>query len=180
MTRSFTVPVPASRVLAGVTDVERIAECLPGGVIDGRRRGDRFGGSFALQLGTQTAPYTAIIAAPERDESTGRATVTVSGHDDQGDGTAEVTARFAVREEAGTSAVHLELDIELGGRLARAPDIEQTITSFARTSYAAGGAGSLGAAGAAGSAPRAGRATCGSSGATGARGAGAAAVPSAP
>jgi len=137
VTRSFTVPASASGVLAGVTDVERIAECLPGGLIDGRRRGDRFGGSFALQLGTQTAPYTAIIAAQERDDATGRAIVTVSGHDDQGDGTAEVTAKFAVREEAGTSAVDLELDIELGGRLARAPDIDETVTSFARTSVAA-------------------------------------------
>ena len=137
VTRSFTVPVPASTVLDGVTDVERIAGCLPGGVIDGRRRGERFGGSFALQLGTQTAPYTAIIAAPERDDSSGRAVVTVSGHDDQGDGTAEVTATFAVREEGSASAVDLELDIELGGRLAQAPEIEQTVTTFARTSVAA-------------------------------------------
>jgi len=137
MTRSFTVPAPRARVLDGLTDVERIAEALPGGVIEGRRRGERYGGSFALQLGTQTAPYTAIIGVAERDDAAGRAVVTISGHDDQGDGTAGVTAAFSVREEGGTSAVDLDLDIELGGRLAAAPDVEATVQSFARTSVAA-------------------------------------------
>jgi carbon monoxide dehydrogenase subunit G len=137
MTRSFTVPAPRARVLDGLTDVERVAESLPGGVVEGRRRGERYGGSFALQLGTQTAPYTAIIGVAERDDAAGRAVVTISGHDDQGDGTAEVTAAFSVREEGGTSAVDLDLDIELGGRLAAAPDVEASVQSFARTSVAA-------------------------------------------
>jgi carbon monoxide dehydrogenase subunit G len=135
--RSFTVPAPPAAVLAGLTDVTKIAECLPGGLVDGRERGGRFGGSFALQLGTATAPYTAIIAVPERDDASGRAVVTVSGHDDQGDGTAEVTATFAVRAQGDMTAVDLELDVELGGRLAQAPDVEATASSYARTSVAA-------------------------------------------
>src|SRR5215210_1896962 len=105
--RSFTVPAPPAAVLTGLTDVAKVAECLPGGLIDGRERGGRFGGSFALQLGTATAPYTAIIAVAERDDAAGRAVVTVSGHDDQGDGTAEVTATFAVREQGDVTAVDL-------------------------------------------------------------------------
>jgi carbon monoxide dehydrogenase subunit G len=135
--RSFTVPAPPEAVLAGLTDVAKIAECLPGGLVDGRARGGRFGGSFALQLGTATAPYTAIIAVPERDDAAGHAVVTVSGHDDDGDGTAEVTATFTVRGKDNVTAVDLELDVELGGRLARAPDVEATADSYARTSVAA-------------------------------------------
>ena len=103
--RSFTVPASQAAVLAGLTDVAKIAECLPGGLVEGRERGGRFGGSFALQLGTATAPYTAIIAIAERDDEAGRAVVTVSGHDDQGDGTAEVTAAFAVRGQGDVTAV---------------------------------------------------------------------------
>ncbi len=135
--RSFTVPASQAAVLAGLTDVAKIAECLPGGLVEGRERGGRFGGSFALQLGTATAPYTAIIAVAERDDEAGRAVVTVSGHDDQGDGTAEVTAAFAVRGQGDVTAVDLELDVELGGRLAQAADVEATAESYARTSVAA-------------------------------------------
>jgi uncharacterized protein len=135
--RSFTVPGSPRDVLDALTDVERVAECLPGGLVDGRSRGGRFGGSFALQLGSSTAPYTAIVAAPERDAAGGRAVVTVSGHDDQGDGTAEVTARIAVSEIGDSTAVALDLDIELGGRLAGDPEIEATVETYARTSIAA-------------------------------------------
>jgi carbon monoxide dehydrogenase subunit G len=135
--RSFTVPGSPRDVLDALTDVERVAECLPGGLVDGRSRGGRFGGSFALQLGSSTAPYTAIVAASERDAAGGRAVVTVSGHDDQGDGTAEVTARIAVSEIGDSTAVALDLDIELGGRLAGDPEIEATVETYARTSIAA-------------------------------------------
>src|SRR3954471_4744905 len=94
--RSFTVPASPADVLAALTDVERVAGVLPGGLVDGRARGERFGGQFALQLGSATPPYRAIGArgAPARDA--GRAIVSVRANDDQGDGPADVTATFDV------------------------------------------------------------------------------------
>ena len=61
---------------------------LPGGLVDGRARGGRFGGQFALQLGSAAAPYSAIIEVTDRDEAAGRGVVGVRANDDEGDGTA--------------------------------------------------------------------------------------------
>src|SRR3954454_7011503 len=114
--RSFTVPASPSAVLAALTDVERVAGVLPGGLVDGRRRGTRFGGQFALQLGSATAPYSAIVAVGEREDDAGRAVITVQGNDDQGDGTADVTATFTVTPADAGSAVEVVVEVTLSGR----------------------------------------------------------------
>src|SRR3954471_2247436 len=134
--RSFTVPARQRAVLDALTNVERIAACLPGGLVDGRARGSRFGGQFALQLGSATAPYSAIIAISERDDDAGRAVVTVQGNDDQGDGTADATATFAVAPAASGSEVQVLVEVVLGGRLAQVPDGDAVAEGYTRNAVA--------------------------------------------
>src|SRR4051812_6289331 len=134
--RSFTVPAAPATVLAALADVERVARVLPGGLIDGRARGERFGGQFALQLGSATAPYSAIIAVTERDDAAGRAVVSVRANDDQGDGAADITATFEVAAADAGSSVATAVDIELGGRLAEVPDADDVAGVYARNAIA--------------------------------------------
>src|SRR4051794_18623107 len=134
--RSFTVPARQRAVLDALTNVERIAACLPGGLVDGRARGSRFGGQFALQLGSATAPYSAIIGIAERDDAAGRAVVTVQGNDDQGDGTADATATFTVSAAGASTDVQVTVDVKLGGRLSDVPDADAIAESYCRNAIA--------------------------------------------
>ncbi len=134
--RSFSIPRPPAAVLADLTDVERIASVLPGGLVDGRARGGRFGGQFALQLGSATAPYSAIVELTERDEAAGRGVVGIRANDDGGDGTADVSVTFTVVQGDPGSDVAVVVDVTLGGRLADVPDADDLAQTYARNAIA--------------------------------------------
>ena len=134
--RSFSIPRPPAAVLADLTDVERIASVLPGGLVDGRARGGRFGGQFALQLGSAAAPYSAIIEVTDRDEAAGRGVVGVRANDDEGDGTADVAASFTVGPGDPGSDVVVVVEVTLGGRLADVPDADDLAQTYARNAIA--------------------------------------------
>ena len=109
---------------------------LPGGLVDGRARGGRFGGQFALQLGSAAAPYSAIIEVTDRDEAAGRRVVGVRANDDEGDGTADVAATFTVGPGDPGSDVVVVVEVTLGGRLADVPDADDLAQTYARNAIA--------------------------------------------
>ena len=113
------VAQPAKELFAFLTDVERVAPCLPGASIDGRD-GDDYTGSMKVKVGPITGTYKGKMRFLEQDEDALRAVMSaraaeVSG---QGDAEAKITTQI---EQAGdeSSRIRMETDLQMRGRVAQ-------------------------------------------------------------
>jgi len=113
------VDQPAAELFAFLTDVERVAPCLPGASIDGRD-GDDYTGSMKVRVGPITGTYKGTMRFLEQDEDALRAVMSARAAEVDGQGHAE--ARITTRiEGAGddTSVVRMETDLQMRGRVAQ-------------------------------------------------------------
>ncbi|WP_249011531.1 SRPBCC family protein [Conexibacter sp. DBS9H8] len=118
--QTFEVQAPIERVWAALTDVERIAPCLPGAAVTGRNDDGSYNGSFAVKIGPTSAAYTGRLEMRELDEAAHRATMHAQGTDRRGQGGAEATIISTVTEtRPGVSTVAVDTDYRITGRLAR-------------------------------------------------------------
>lgn len=109
---SFTVPVGVEDAWQVLIDIERIAPCLPGAVIDSVDGAD-FTGSVKVKLGPIGLTYKGKASFVERDAAAHRAVIDARGRDTRGNGTAnaKVTATLVETGTATTVQVLTELDI---------------------------------------------------------------------
>ena len=113
------VDQPAAELFAFLTDVERVAPCLPGASIDGRD-GDDYTGSMKVRVGPITGTYKGTMRFLEQDEDALRAVMSARAAevDGQGHAEAKITTRI---EDAGddASVVRMETDLQMRGRVAQ-------------------------------------------------------------
>ena len=109
---SFTVPVGIEDAWKVLIDIERIAPCLPGAVIDSVNGAD-FTGTVKVKLGPIGLTYKGKASFVERDAVAHRAVIDARGRDTRGNGTAnaKVTATLVESGTATTVQVLTELDI---------------------------------------------------------------------
>ena len=74
LNNDFEVAAPIDRVWDVLTDVERIAPCLPGAQLQ-EVEGDEFRGVVKVKVGPITAQYKGAASFVERDDDGHRATV---------------------------------------------------------------------------------------------------------
>jgi uncharacterized protein len=113
------VDQPPAELFAFLTDVERVAPCLPGASIDGRD-GDEYTGSMKVKVGPITGTYKGTMRFLEQDEDALRAVMSARAAevDGQGHAEAKITTRI---EGAGddASVVRMETDLQMRGRVAQ-------------------------------------------------------------
>ena len=113
------VAQPPKELFAFLTDVERVAPCLPGASIDGRD-GDDYTGSMKVKVGPITGTYKGKMRFLEQDEDALRAVMSARAAEvnGQGDAEAKITTRI---EEAGEDAsrIVMETDLQMRGRVAQ-------------------------------------------------------------
>ena len=113
------VAQPPQELFAFLTDVERVAPCLPGASIDGRE-GDDYTGSMKVKVGPITGTYKGRMRFLEQDEDALRAVMSARAAEvnGQGDAEAKITTRI---EEAGEDAsrIVMETDLQMRGRVAQ-------------------------------------------------------------
>jgi carbon monoxide dehydrogenase subunit G len=113
------VAQPPKELFAFLTDVERVAPCLPGASIDGRE-GDDYTGSMKVKVGPITGTYKGKMRFVEQDEDALRAVMSARAAEvnGQGDAEAKITTRI---EEAGedSSRIVMETDLQMRGRVAQ-------------------------------------------------------------
>jgi uncharacterized protein len=113
------VDQPPAQLFAFLTDVERVAPCLPGASIDGRD-GDDYTGSMKVKVGPITGTYKGRMRFLEQDEDALRAVMSARAAevDGQGDAEAKITTQI---EAAGddASVVRMETDLQMRGRVAQ-------------------------------------------------------------
>src|SRR5437773_6575944 len=102
LTNEFRVPVPKADAWALLTDVERIAPCMPGAELQ-EVEGDEFRGVVKVKVGPITAQYKGKATFQERDGVAHRAVIKAEGRDTRGQGNASATITATlVPEGSGT------------------------------------------------------------------------------
>jgi carbon monoxide dehydrogenase subunit G len=118
--QSFEVAAPLGRVWAALVDVERVAPCLPGASVTGRKDDGSYDGTFQVKIGPTSASYTGKLQMEAIDESAHTATMQAAGTDKRGQGGAKATIVSSVAAAgAGSTKVDVSTDYHITGRLAR-------------------------------------------------------------
>jgi uncharacterized protein len=113
------VAQPPAELFAFLTDVERVAPCLPGASIDGRD-GEDYTGSMKVKVGPITGTYKGKMRFLEQDEEALRAVMSARAAEvnGQGDAEAKITTQIEAAGEDG-SRVRMETDLQMRGRVAQ-------------------------------------------------------------
>lgn len=114
----FTVSVPIEQAWETLTDVEKIAPCLPGASLDGRD-GDSYLGQVKIKVGPITASYKGKAHFIEKDEAAHKAVLKAEGRDTKGQGNASATITAQLKEAGSGTFVEVTTDLAISGRVAQ-------------------------------------------------------------
>lgn len=117
-TNEFRVSLPAGQAWALLTDLERIAPCMPGAQLTGVD-GDQYNGVVKIKVGPMTVQYKGVASFEEQDAEARTAVLKARGRDVRGQGNAD--ARVAVRllpDGDGTRVV-VETRLTITGKVAQ-------------------------------------------------------------
>jgi carbon monoxide dehydrogenase subunit G len=118
LTHEFTVRVPVDEVWAALTDLERIAPCMPGAELQ-EIAGDEYRGVVKVKVGPITAQYKGVASFRERDEANHRVVVRAEGRDTRGQGNASATVTATLAPEQGGTRVKVHTDLAITGKVAQ-------------------------------------------------------------
>ena len=113
LVNEFTVNRPIDEAWAVLTDVERIAPCLPGAQLQ-EIEGDIYRGVVKVKVGPITAALKGEASFVERDDENHRAVLKGDGRDIKGNGNASALITATLEELSPTSAkcvVHTDLNM---------------------------------------------------------------------
>ncbi|MFH8217989.1 SRPBCC family protein [Streptomyces sp. NPDC018057] len=115
---AFTVPVPADDAWRALLDIEGVAPCLPGAVVESYD-GRTVTGSVTVRLGPITVAYKGTAVFEEQDARARRMVLAASGRETRGQGTARATVTGTLRERDGGTEVTVDTDLTVTGRPAQ-------------------------------------------------------------
>jgi uncharacterized protein len=115
----FVVHRPIDQAWAVITDVERIAPCLPGAQLE-EIEGDEYRGVVKVKLGAISTAFKGAARFVERDDANHRAVLHGEGRDTTGKGNADamITARMERITETSSKCV-VETDLRVTGKVAQ-------------------------------------------------------------
>ena len=117
---SFDVQVPVDEAWAILTDVERIAPCMPGAELTEVIDENSFKGKVSVRLGPVALTFQGDASFVERDDAGRSARVKAQGRDAKGRGGANANVDFRlVPAEDGTTTVQIRTDLQLSGSVAQ-------------------------------------------------------------
>jgi carbon monoxide dehydrogenase subunit G len=115
---SFTVPLPVDEAWRVLMDIDRIAPCMPGAVLDSVE-GDDFTGRVKVKLGPINLTYQGKGKFIERDETAHKAVIDARGKDQRGNGTASAIITANLAGEGSVTRVDVLTDLNITGRPAQ-------------------------------------------------------------
>ncbi len=119
LVNEFTVNRPIDEAWAVITDVERIATCLPGAELQ-EIEGDIYRGVVKVKLGSITPQFKGQASFIDRDDPGHRAVLKAEGRDTGGRGNAaaEITAQAESLSPTSTRCI-VTTDLHITGRVAQ-------------------------------------------------------------
>jgi carbon monoxide dehydrogenase subunit G len=118
-TNQFTVPVGVDRAFEILTDLERVAPCLPGATLE-EVDGDTYTGRVKVKVGPMAVTYRGTAEVTEKDTDAHRAVIHAARPAARGAGTAaaDVTAHLT-SDGDGTTSVTVVTDLTVTGKPAQ-------------------------------------------------------------
>lgn len=119
LSSSFEVARSIEDTWAVLTDVERIAPCLPGAKLQ-EVEGEEHRGIVKIKVGPITAEYKGVATFIEKDDSSHRAVLEAKGRDTRGAGNASavITAQLGAVDD-NTTSVTVDTDLTISGKVAQ-------------------------------------------------------------
>jgi hypothetical protein len=118
LAHEFTVSTPIDRAWAVLTDVQRIAPCMPGAELT-EVDGDTYHGLVKVKVGPITALYKGTASFVEKDEAAHRAVLKAAGRDVRGQGNASATVTAVMTAQEEGTRVAITTDMTVSGRVAQ-------------------------------------------------------------
>jgi uncharacterized protein len=119
LNHSFSVNVPVDDAWRILTDVERIAPCLPGAKLEDIN-GDTYSGFVKVKVGPIQAQFKGQASFVERDDVTHKAVLKGEGRDTTGKGNASALITAQLTAESPTSTkVTVDTDLNITGKVAQ-------------------------------------------------------------
>ena len=119
LVNDFTVNVPVAEAWKTLTDVERIAPCLPGAQLQ-EVEGETYRGIVKVKVGPILAQFKGQAAFVEKDDTNHKAVLKAEGRDTGGKGNASalITAQLTSK---GASSTHVQVstDLTITGKVAQ-------------------------------------------------------------
>lgn len=119
LNHTFTVNVPVAEAWNVLTNVERIAPCLPGAQLQ-EIEGETFRGVVKVKVGPIQAQFKGQASFVEKDDSNYKAVLKGEGRDTTGKGNASalITAQLTA-VDAGSTRVNVNTDLSITGKVAQ-------------------------------------------------------------
>jgi uncharacterized protein len=117
LTNEFRVGVPVELAWDILTDVERIAPCLPGAQLQ-EVEGDEYRGIVKVKVGPITAQYKGAATFVER-EAPRRAVLRAEGRESRGQGNATATITATLEPDGTDTKVVISTDLTITGKVAQ-------------------------------------------------------------
>ena len=114
----FRVDMPLSDAWRLLTDVERIAPCLPGAQLQ-EIEGEEYRGMVKVKVGPISAQYKGKATFVEQDEGAGRLVLKAAGRDTGGAGNANAVITVTLAPDGPGTKVTVVTDLAITGRLAQ-------------------------------------------------------------
>jgi len=115
----FTVPVPAADAWRILTDLERLAPCLPGAQLTDVE-GEVYRGQVKVKVGPIVAQFKGQASFVTRDDAAYTASLKAEGRDTGGKGNASATITAVLRPTGDTSATcTVDTDLNITGKVAQ-------------------------------------------------------------
>jgi len=118
LTNDFRVDLPVDRAWAVLTDVERIAPCMPGAQLQ-EVEGDTYRGVVKVKVGPITAQYKGQATFVEQDEAGHVAVLRAEGRETRGQGNANATITARLQPDGNGTAVSVVTDLTVTGKVAQ-------------------------------------------------------------
>jgi carbon monoxide dehydrogenase subunit G len=119
LSNSFEVPVPPAQAWDILTDVARVAPCVPGAeltdVVDARN----YAGRMQVKLGPVSLTFEGKAGFVERDDLAHTARLSASGRETRNRGSANADVHFALEPNADGTTVRIITDLQLSGPVAQ-------------------------------------------------------------
>lgn len=114
----FEVALPPEKTWILLTDLEKVAPCLPGASITSVD-GEDFHGRAKIKVGPITAEYKGVAQFKELDEKARTAVLLARGKDARGQGDATANVRATLHPKGGGTRVVVETELALTGKVAQ-------------------------------------------------------------
>jgi carbon monoxide dehydrogenase subunit G len=118
LTNEFTVDVPVERAWTILTDLERIAPCLPGAELR-EVEGDDYRGVVKVKVGPIATSYQGTAKFTELDEAARRVVLRAEGRETRGQGNANAVVTATMSPVGSQTLVTVVTDLAITGKVAQ-------------------------------------------------------------